>query len=222
MKVLVLIPTSIEFTAVSSQIPGNSLYMRDRFGQQLRSVLLPGLELHLYICGVGKKRAVSRTTQLLQTGRFHRLICAGCCGSLEPRAVRGGILVPDQIINTHGIPVPVQIPENLKAAGQGCSMISVSKPADLRDKMQLHRQFPIAAGVDMESYWIAKTAEKFSIPVTVIRGIVDRFDDEVPVFNHLPFPLSVWNEYVKKKYLSAVDGVCKKVGQQLFSLLSSI
>jgi futalosine hydrolase len=171
-----------------------------------RQHLLPQLSehYHLQLCGFGPIVSGIEATGLLAGGNFQNVILTGIAGTYDSRALPVGSACSFRQVGYYGVGagegpdhqsardmgkeqpelengVSAYDPLSLTPAAVGsCSeeLLTVATAASNDQQVEWRRDaFPHAAAEDMEGFAVALAAAKFSLSVTVIRGISNEAGD---------------------------------------------
>ena len=129
------------------------------------------------IAGVGPDRAPANVEQLLAERNVDQLILCGFAGGLDPDLETGSVVVPQRIIDGRGNAAALsdQQQPTILTAEQ-----IVTQP---QQKCKLYARHG-AVAVDMESFAIAQVAAGHSVPLTIIRAVLDTAEQSLPAAIH--------------------------------------
>ena len=131
------------------------------------TVLLAPLRVEAWALGA------RRTGMGVRTARFDgsALVVAGLCGAIDPTLRPGDLVVASEV---RGDGQPVECATELAAAlgARIGPILSLDHVAGPEERASLASTGALA--VDMESYWLARSAG--DRPVAVVRAVVDRAD----------------------------------------------
>jgi adenosylhomocysteine nucleosidase len=159
-------------------------------------------EVVLAVSGGGRQRAESAVEQVMEAARPSLLLSTGFAGGVRPGLRAGDVVLCDSLLAVDGATRswsveaahPTQTLEralgemvatSLGEAGVeytvgGC----LSVPEIVHDsptKRRIGDGFPVSV-VDMESYWIAKTAAERKVAHVAVRSVIDTVDQSLPSF----------------------------------------
>lgn len=161
-----------------------------------------GYRLVLVRSGVGRQRAVTALQQVCDRYPLAQVISMGFAGGLDPALQVGDLLIADTITKaapsddgaavSESIAIPTALvnqamvvagPEGVAAYQGGLVTVDevVSQPEDKKRLGQTHR----ALGVDMETFDLAKEAERRDLPFLSVRAITDTVEQELMNCSHL-------------------------------------
>ena len=98
MKILAVVPTKLELNAMlkACQEPG---YRGEVLVTGRQAVTaFPELGTTIALGGLGKKRLALRTQELIDTGHFDLVICAGAAGALAPGPAKGDVVIATETV----------------------------------------------------------------------------------------------------------------------------
>lgn len=155
-------------------------------------------EVELAVVGVGRRAAQRAVKQLLTRreedgGRIHELLLVGLAGGLDPARRTGDLclpfrylretkdgaadfLEPDETLYRQAVAALESAAINWHG-GDGLTVTQITAAA--ADKAAKFRQYQ-AATVNMEDYWIARTAARHSIPFLAARAVLDTAGQGLP------------------------------------------
>lgn len=218
MKILTLLPSALEYSAV---ISGLKRIFTVYGSQKGHSLIYQDLSVDFIQCGIGKKRAVNTLKNELMKNNYKLIIVAGCCGALQNRYRPGDVIVPSFVINDHGNQFRC-VRFEFDSEQRIQTVLSVNKPADRDKKSLISSRHPEASAVDMESYWLGKYALEADLPFLTVRGIVDTFADDIPDFTIKRKAKSLKQHFAEWKYMRAIKKSCFNCAEKLASLYSEI
>lgn len=140
--------------------------------------------------GVGAKSAsTAAESVLLQKPRA--LVSSGFCGGLAAAPLLGHVVLATRVLDGSGDGAPIACdPERVKhwrtllekaSIAVHCGdLVSVSTAVTSTDAKAVLAQKSGALAVDMESYAIARLAQKAGVPFLILRTISDGADDALP------------------------------------------
>ena len=134
-------------------------------------------EVAICVTGVGPDRARSKVSQLLDERSVDHLILCGFAGGLDPTLETGSVVVPQRIVNGRGdlVALSDQQQPTILTVEQ-----VVTEPQQKRELFAKHG----AVAVDMESFDVAQVAAGRSVPLTVIRSVLDTAEQSLPAGIH--------------------------------------
>jgi len=130
-------------------------------------------------------RAVTLAERLIEDHRADRLVWVGFCGGLDEKLPAGMVLVPSWVIDggEKAVAVNRALPremadrdrprDELALLQRDRAVCQVSEKRELRERYS-------AAGVDMESYAVAKVAMRRRVSFAVYRAVVDDAKTSLP------------------------------------------
>ena len=156
-------------------------------------------EVELAVVGVGRRAAQRAVKQLLTRhnddagGRVHELLLVGLAGGLDPARRSGDLclpfrylretkdgaadfLEPDETMYRQAVAALAAAAINWHG-GDGLTVAQITAAA--ADKAAKFRQYQ-AATVNMEDYWIARTAARYAIPFLAVRAVLDTAGQGLP------------------------------------------
>jgi adenosylhomocysteine nucleosidase len=143
------------------------------------------------VSGMGRRRARAAAGALLERSRAARLIVVGVAGALTADLEVGALVVAEAVL-TDDAPPHSTDPHGLRAAidagARPATLITVDRMVTaVADRAALRRHAASVdasrpALVDMESYDAVVEAAARGVPVTVLRAVSDRADEELPEF----------------------------------------
>jgi adenosylhomocysteine nucleosidase len=143
------------------------------------------------VSGMGRRRARAAAAALLERSRAARLIVVGVAGALTADLEVGTVVVAEAVL-TDDAPPHSTDPHGLRAAidagARPATLITVDRMVTaVADRAALRRHASSVdasrpALVDMESYDAVVEAAARGVPVTVLRAVSDRADEELPEF----------------------------------------
>jgi nucleoside phosphorylase len=140
------------------------------------------------VCGVGVAAEASLAA-LLDRGRAEALVIAGVCGGLDPSLAPGTLILCRRALQ-RGAPELKPDQAQIETArrrlrGKGVpfvlsGLLTVEHPVASRaEKTDLWNEFG-AAGVDMETYPLARLAEARGVPWLAVRAVLDPANAGLP------------------------------------------
>jgi len=140
---------------------------------------IPGFDRLL--TGVGKIPAASALTRALVEKDYDEIVVVGTAGALDP-AVEGGVYEVaaaiqhdvkdlDGVIGQH-----VSLPARVEVASEGLVIATGDHFVDDAETVEVIRALG-ARLVDMESYALAWVAQRFGVPIRILRAVSDRAQD---------------------------------------------
>ena len=155
-------------------------------------------EVELAVVGIGRRAAQRAVKQLLTRqeengGRIRELLLAGLAGGLDPARRTGDLclpfrylretkdsaadfLEPDETLYRQAVAALAAAAINWHG-GDGLTVTQITAAA--ADKAAKFRQYQ-AATVNMEDYWIARTAARYAIPFLAVRAVLDTAGQGLP------------------------------------------
>jgi adenosylhomocysteine nucleosidase len=167
-----------------------------------------GKNLLLVRTGVGKQNAQVALRYLLSRQKVTAIISTGFAGALTPTLKVGDIVVYSSVICADSLSTDhyaadtrlLSIARECKAVEfrSGLGITGLNLAANVWEKRKLN-ETTSAEVVDMESYWIARVADEYRIPLVIIRSVSDALVDSLP-------ELSTWRRREVIPYLLAHPG----------------
>ena len=146
-----------------------------------------GLGGYVGVTGVGVDRARQGMESLLISSRdISTVVGIGFAGGIHPEAKAGDLVIPSEISANGGsiCPEPA-LRRSLSAFGLGKTWSRLATCEDFltsaRSKEELFRNTGVEA-VDMESAAWGEVCRNRGIPWAIVRSILDRADEEIPLF----------------------------------------
>jgi adenosylhomocysteine nucleosidase len=142
-----------------------------------RLLASPQVPHRVVISGMGKVAAALATQWLITECRPERLVHAGICGALgDPAAIRPGTIFRVTSVS-EGVPGPGISSERRQCARDlwgglpAAALVTVERPVfDDELRAALHRFGDL---VDMEGAAVARVADLYGIPCSIIKGVTD-------------------------------------------------
>ena len=155
-------------------------------------------EVELAVVGVGRRAAQRAVKQLLTRqddagGRIRELLLVGLAGGLDPARRTGDLCLPFRYLREtkDGVADFLEPDETLYRqavaalesaimdwhGGDGLTVAQITAAA--ADKAAKFRQYQ-AATVNMEDYWIARTAAHYAVPFLAARAVLDTAGQGLP------------------------------------------
>ena len=165
----------------------------------LRRARPPAPDVELQAVGIGRRAAQSTVKQLLTrrdddaNGRIRQLLLVGLAGGLDPARRTGDLCLPFRYLRetkdgaTDFLEPDETMYRQAVAALQSAAMdwhggdgLTVAQiTAAPADKAAQFRQYQ-AATVNMEDYWIARTAARYAVPFLAARAVLDTAGQDLP------------------------------------------
>lgn len=134
------------------------------------------------VTGPGKLQATYALTRALDAGSYDEILVVGTAGAIDPRltddvfeiaaAIQHDVTDIDGIVGQH-----VSLPPRVELRTEGVTIATGDHFVDDAEAVQVIR--PLGAGlVDMETYAYAWVAERFGVPIRVIKAVSDRAQDD--------------------------------------------
>ena len=156
-------------------------------------------EVELQVVGIGRRAAQRAVKQLLTRpddddgGRIRELLLVGLAGGLDPARHTGDLclpfrylretkegaadfLEPDETMYRQAVAALDSAAINWHG-GDGLTVAQITAAA--ADKAAKFRQYQ-AATVNMEDYWIARTAARYAVPFLAARAVLDTAGQGLP------------------------------------------
>lgn len=138
-------------------------------------------ELRRIVTGTGPVKARAGLERALSGGVPQRIIALGLCGGLSPGEAPGSVAVPEEIVSREGKRAVGCAPwPGLENSGR---LVTVDSPVSTPSEKAGLRAVTGADWVDMESYVWADMAEEYGVPFTVLRVVVDGWNESLPNVN---------------------------------------
>jgi adenosylhomocysteine nucleosidase len=143
------------------------------------------------VSGMGRRRARAAAAALLDRSHAARLIVTGVAGALTPDLTVGAMIAAEVVLADDAPPRAMDSDGLRAALGAGALAATVltvdrmvTAAADRTALRDLASSLDAArpAVVDMESYDAVVEAAARNVPVTVLRAVSDRADEELPEF----------------------------------------
>jgi adenosylhomocysteine nucleosidase len=154
-------------------------------GFVVRQGRLKDRQIVLILSGAGRQRAARATEALIAGHKPHWVISAGFAGGLDPKLRRHDIVVADELLDTAGNRLPVDLPFDpaALASARGVHLgrlLMADRVVRLpKQKLALLGQHD-ALAVDMESLAVAEACRGRRIGFLAVRVINDTADEELP------------------------------------------
>ena len=155
-------------------------------------------DAELQVVGVGRRAAQRSVKQLLTRpedddgGRIRELLLVGLAGGLDPARRTGDLCLPFRYLREtkEGAADFLEPDETLYRqvvaalesaimdwhGGDGLTVMQITAAADKAAKFRQYQ----AATVNMEDYWIARTAARYAIPFLAVRSVLDTAGQGLP------------------------------------------
>lgn len=149
--------------------------------------------------GIGRERIEKATRQAVEILRPNLIISAGFAGAVKRDLKTGDLLVCDRVWSVDG-PQGGWLPESAQARspddeavldrlvtgleGQFARGGCLSVPHVIHEssvKRWIGTSFPVSI-IDMESFWVSRTAAQYGIAHMVVRAVLDPLDQSLPSF----------------------------------------
>ena len=152
--------------------------------------------------GVGRTRAEEATRQVVMRFGPELVVATGFAGGVVPGLSTGDLLVCQKVWAVEGPPAEwsPDVAESHALLGQEPfeHLVSNSHSASPRYvrgdclsvpnvvssslmKGSIGKRFPVSA-IDMESFWISRTADQHGIPTAVVKSLLDPLEQSLPSF----------------------------------------
>ena len=152
--------------------------------------LLSELPVLLVRTGMGRTRAESAIRVVLERYDVKQVVSMGFAGGLRRELRVGDVVACDRLLCSApaqtGNPWPVLECADVPIADSTrCTCVTSDElQVDPMEKQALASAFN-ACIVDMESYWIARTASVHNVPIHVVRVLSDRLGDRMLPFDEI-------------------------------------
>ncbi len=152
--------------------------------------------------GMGRERAEAATREVIERLKPGLVISAGFAGAVRPGLRPGDLFVCDPLMYLGGPaalwrpqvsegphPVDVDLLEGLAGnigapcplySLSGCLSVSTLVPGSAL-KRWIGEHFPVSV-IDMEGYWVSRTAATLGVPHLVVRSVFDTMEQHLPSF----------------------------------------
>ncbi len=148
-----------------------------------------GKSLLLVKTGVGKQKAQVASRYLLNHYPVTAMLSTGFAGALKPELEIGDVIIYSSILCSEGLSTEPYSPDpKLFSMAQACKTVDIrcgtgvtglNLVASEWEKRKLAEDMS-ADVVDMESYWIARVADEYRVPLIIVRSISDALTDALP------------------------------------------
>jgi adenosylhomocysteine nucleosidase len=159
---------------------GDALIYRGRY---------KGNNLLLVKTGVGKQKAQVALRFLLSHYPVTAMMSTGFAGALKPELKVGDIVIYSSVICADGLSTDCYDADpRLLSIAKACTVVEfrcglgitgLNLVAGEWEKRKLG-ETTSADVVDMESYWIARVAEEYRVPLIIVRSVSDTLTDSLP------------------------------------------
>lgn len=137
--------------------------------------------------GVGPLRSDAIRAHLVKAGA-RGLVSVGTCGSLDPAAGPGTVMVPTALIDTNGDRVPVDADWRARIVASLAPdidwheglIVTVDRVLHTPARKRHVREQSSAVAVDMESATLQQAAATAGIPFVALRVVLDGEDETIP------------------------------------------
>jgi adenosylhomocysteine nucleosidase len=140
---------------------------------------LPGFDR--LVTGPGKLQATYALTRALDAGSYDEVVVVGTAGAIDPRldatvyevdaTLQHDVTDIDGIVGQH-----VSLPALLELGREGVTIATGDHFVDDAEAVALIR--PLGAGlIDMETYAYVWVAQRFGVPIRVLKAVSDRAQD---------------------------------------------
>lgn len=146
----------------------------------------PLADAMLTVSGMGWDAALSGARALVRSGAT-ALASVGTAGALAPGLKSGTIMLPEEVLEPGGTPLPTHahwwealacvLPRGQVYAGR---LLTTRQPIGLRLDKAIAWRETAALAVDMESVAIAEVAAEARLPFIAVRVIVDTAAEDLP------------------------------------------
>ena len=141
---------------------------------------LPGFDR--LVTGPGKLQATYALTRALDAGAYDEIVVVGTAGAIDPRldadvyeidaAIQHDVTDIDGIVGQH-----VSLPTRVELEREGVTIATGDHFVDDSEAVSVIR--PLGAGlVDMETYAYVWVAQRFGVPIRVLKAVSDRAQDD--------------------------------------------
>jgi adenosylhomocysteine nucleosidase len=148
-----------------------------------------GKSLLLVKTGVGKQKAQVASRYLLSHYPITTMISTGFAGALKPQLKIGDVVVYSRILCADRLSTEPYSPDpQLLSMAKACTAVEyrcgtgitgLNLVASEWEKKKLGEETSSDV-VDMESYWIARIADEYRVPLIIVRAISDTLIDSLP------------------------------------------
>jgi nucleoside phosphorylase len=145
------------------------------------------IPIELILIGVGRANVekFAKTEWTDYTG----IILAGYCGGLVEGLDVGDLVLPTKTVNEYQDQIELEdlhLLLNTLRPVHRVPMVSVEKIVRTKaEKIQLAVETQ-ALAVDMESYYLAKSAKEQGLPIVIVKAVADSLEDDLPDFGEVP------------------------------------
>ena len=177
-----------------------------RYGRPIYSGTKGKQEILLVQTGLGRQHAEETTSYIAKYFPLDGIVSIGFGGALAPYLAAGDLVLCAQILrkDRHGVGAVCSSSRDLLAlaseALEGGTIPFVSGSCltanGVVGEPRVKRALGEASGaqlVDMESYWISKTASLFQIPFLAVRAVSDSLLQTLPPFDRFVRPEGDWD-----------------------------
>lgn len=154
-------------------------------GFSVRQGRLAGRNVAVMVSGAGRNAAAVATEALITGHRPGWVLSTGFAGGLDPRLGRRHILMADQLADTSGDELSLDLKvdpaslSDLPEVHVGRLLTADSVIRLPEEKKSLGRRYD-ALAVDMESFAVAEVCRRYQVGFLAVRVINDAADDELP------------------------------------------
>ncbi len=98
MNLLTVVPTQVELNAFLKAFQEQGYPGKAGLAGRLPVTAFPDLKTTVALGGVGKKRLVRRTQQLIEAGEWDLVMCAGTAGVIAPGPAKGDVVIATETV----------------------------------------------------------------------------------------------------------------------------
>ncbi|MBA3563869.1 MAG: hypothetical protein H0W33_07660 [Gammaproteobacteria bacterium] len=145
-----------------------------------------GAETRIHVAGIGAARARAAAQALLDSGA-RALVSWGSAGALDPRLVRGDLLLPESILDggtaftTDAAWLRILLARLGDLRPCTGALLQSGQLLDTAEAKARARKQTGASAADMESGAVADVAAAAGLPFVAIRAVIDRASDNLPL-----------------------------------------
>ncbi len=137
--------------------------------------------------GIGAERAGACTVELISQYRPTTIVSTGFAGGVQPILKTGDVVLCDQVRQTDSLSddadtksIETGLPrttDNRAAIGDCLTVPTLVTDAETKQKIRQRFNSDV---IDMESYWVCKTAKENNIECIAVRVVLDILDQHLP------------------------------------------
>jgi adenosylhomocysteine nucleosidase len=154
-------------------------------GFAVRLGQLHGRQLVLVRSGAGRAAAAKATAALLNGHQPALVISAGFAGGLDPALARGDILLAEELVDTAGNVLPVELPleRGWFSSQQGLHLgrlLTADRIVRLPEEKRALGRKHQALAIDMETFAVAQACRDRQTRFLAVRVVTDAVDETLP------------------------------------------